>query len=102
MTAGRHHSSDSSEHIIEANDVEMQSYNSPNARHTPSDSSLDRKLTEMSARENGSNSPTLIIQRNGEMLTPGEGERDATFHKGRPERDVQVQDLSIRERDFTK
>ena len=70
---------------MEANDVEMQSYNSPNERHAPSDSSLDRKQTGSSAREDGSNSPTLIIQRNGEMLTPGEGERDVSFHKGRSE-----------------
>lgn len=100
MTAGRHHSSDSSEHIIDANNVEMQSYYSPNERDAPSGLGVDRKNTGNSARGNGSNSPTLIIQRNGETLEVGEGAGDAALPRDRPDRGVQVRP-SMRERDLT-
>lgn len=95
MTAGRHHSSDSSEHIIDARDVEMQSYHSPNERDAPSAFRVDRKPVGTSASGNGSNSPTLIIQKNGEILGPG-GAGDAAFHRDRPDRGVQVRDSSMR------
>ncbi|KAG8159890.1 hypothetical protein KVR01_010527 [Diaporthe batatas] len=99
MTTGRHHSSDSSEHIIDANDLEMRSYHSPDERDAPP-SGLDRKPTGRSTRGGGSNSPTLIIQRNGEMLNAGGGAAAAAFHGDRPDRGVQVRDISMRERDF--
>ncbi|KAL1864577.1 hypothetical protein Daus18300_007593 [Diaporthe australafricana] len=68
MTPGRHHSSDSSEHIMEINDVEMQSYTSPNERYTSSNPNVNTEQTQLSSSGNGTtNSPTLIIQKNGEV-----------------------------------
>lgn len=90
MTAGRHHSSDSSEHII---DVEMQSYHSPKERDASSGPIVNREQTGKSASGNGSNSPTLIIQRNGEIAD------EATFYRKWPDRNAQ--DLSMRERNLT-
>ncbi|KAG6368869.1 hypothetical protein INS49_003086 [Diaporthe citri] len=92
-TAGRHHSSDSSEHIIEVNDVEMQSYNnSPNQRDAPSDPTVGGEQTGKSSSGNGNKSPTLIIQRNGEMQASAEGADEATFYRNGRIRD---RDLSI-------
>lgn len=101
MTARRHHSSDSSEHIIEFNDVEMQSYDSPNEREASSEPIADRKQTGKSASGNGSRSPTLIIQRNGEIQTSAASANEATFYRDSSGRDAQVRDLSMRERNFT-
>lgn len=67
MTAGRHHGSDSSEHIMEVNDVEMQSYTSPKGRGASSEPTVDKGQTGKSARGDGTSSPTLIIQKNGEI-----------------------------------
>lgn len=101
MTAGRHHSSDSSEHIIEFNDVEMQSYHSPNERETSSEPMTDRKKTGKSASGNGSRSPTLIIQRNGAIQTSETSASETTFYRESSGRDAQVRDSSMRERDLT-
>lgn len=78
MTAGRHHSSDSSEHIMEVNDVEMQSYHSPNKSNASSE-------PIKSGGRNGLHSPTLIIQRNGEIQSSAEGANEATFYRNRPD-----------------
>lgn len=101
MTAGRHHSSDSSEHIMEINDLEMQSYHSPKGRDASSGPIVNREQTGKPASGNGSTSPTLIIQRNGEIQTPAESGNEATFYRNRPDRNAQAQDLSMRGRDFT-
>lgn len=84
MTAGRHHSSDSSEHIIEVNDVEMQSYNSPSERDGPSEQAVNRKPVGMSGSGNGTRSPTLIIQRNGEIQTSADSANETTYYRNRP------------------
>lgn len=89
-TAGRHHSSDSSEHII---DVEMQSYSSPNERNASSDPIVDGKQAGKSSGGNGNDSPTLIIQRNGEIQTSAEGANEATFYRNG---DIRDRDWSIR------
>lgn len=89
-TPGRHHSSDSSEHII---DVEMQSYNSPKERNASSDPIVDGKQAGKSSSGNGNDSPTLIIQRNGEMQASAEGANEATFYRNGRVRD---RDWSIR------
>lgn len=92
-TAGRHHSSDSSEHIIEVNDVEMQSYNSPNERDASSYATMGGEQTGKSSSGNGNNSPTLIIQRNGEIEASAENANEATFYRNGRVRD---RDLSTR------
>lgn len=82
MTPGRHHSSDSSEHIMEINDVEMQPYISPNERYTSSNPELNREQTKLSSSEDGTtNSPTLIIQKNDEVHNdrPVRSARDLDF-----------------------
>lgn len=89
-TAGRHHSSDSSEHII---DVEMQSYNSPNERGVSSDPTVGGEQTGKSSSGNGNNSPTLIIQRNGEIQDSAGSANESTFYRNGRIRD---RDLSIR------
>lgn len=72
-TAGRHHSSDSSEHIIEVNDVEMQSYTSPNESKAKFDRTISRKPVPTSVSGNGARSPTLIIQKNGDIQASAGG-----------------------------
>ncbi|KAK7715715.1 hypothetical protein SLS63_011303 [Diaporthe eres] len=89
-TPGRHHSSDSSEHII---DVEMQSYNSPNKRNASSDPIVGGKQAGKSSGGNGNDSPTLIIQRNGEMQASAESANEATFYRIG---DIRDRDWSIR------
>lgn len=93
IRAGRHHSSDSSEHIVDANiDVEMQSYHSAIARVTGTPYGLDTTPTGRSNGRSSSDSPTLIIQSNSEML-------DGVLPVEAP-RNVQVRDTLMRQRDF--
>ena len=93
MTAGRHHSSDSSKHIMEINDVEMQSYGSPSERDIPSQYIVNRGPKGMSASGDETTSPTLIIQRNAEIETSAEPVNKATLCRDWPLRDGKVQDF---------